>query len=127
AIYGMTGGQMAPTTLVGQRATTAPLGRDKSHAGSPIRIAEMLATLDGAAYIERVTVTSPANVMKAKRAIKKAFELQLEGRGFTMIEVLSTCPTNWGLTPVKALEWLNENMIPVFPLGVYKDITKKEA
>jgi 2-oxoglutarate ferredoxin oxidoreductase subunit beta len=127
AIYGMTGGQMAPTTLVGQRATTAPLGREKSHAGSPIRIAELLATLDGAAYIERVTVTSPANVMRAKRAIKKAFELQLEGRGFTMIEVLSTCPTNWGLTPVKALEWLNENMIPVFPLGVYKDITKEEA
>jgi 2-oxoglutarate ferredoxin oxidoreductase subunit beta len=127
AIYGMTGGQMAPTTLVGQRATTAPLGRDKSHAGSPIRIAEMLATLEGAAYIERVTVTSPTNVMRAKRAIKKAFELQLEGRGFTMIEVLSTCPTNWGLTPVKALEWLNENMIPVFPLGVYKDITKEEA
>ncbi|NMB28514.1 MAG: 2-oxoglutarate oxidoreductase [Clostridiaceae bacterium] len=127
AIYGMTGGQMAPTTLVGQRATTAPLGREKSHAGSPIRIAELLATLDGAAYIERVTVTSPANVMRAKRAIRKAFELQLEGRGFTMIEVLSTCPTNWGLTPVKALEWLNENMIPVFPLGVYKDITKEEA
>jgi 2-oxoglutarate ferredoxin oxidoreductase subunit beta len=127
AIYGMTGGQMAPTTLVGQRATTAPLGREKNHAGSPIRIAELLATLDGAAYIERVTVTSPANVMRAKRAIKKAFELQLEGRGFTMIEVLSTCPTNWGLTPVKALEWLNENMIPVFPLGVYKDITKEEA
>ncbi|HHX19330.1 MAG TPA: 2-oxoglutarate oxidoreductase [Clostridiaceae bacterium] len=125
AIYGMTGGQMAPTTLVGQRATTAPLGRDKSHAGSPIRIAEMLATIDGAAYIERVTVTSPANVMRAKRAIKKAFELQIEGRGFTLIEVLSTCPTNWGLTPVKALEWLNENMIPVFPLGVYKDITKE--
>jgi 2-oxoglutarate ferredoxin oxidoreductase subunit beta len=127
AIYGMTGGQMAPTTLVGQRATTAPLGREKSHAGSPIRIAELLATLDGAAYIERVTVTSPANVMRAKRAIRKAFELQLEGRGFTMIEVLSTCPTNWGLTPVKALEWLNENMIPIFPLGVYKDITKEEA
>ncbi len=127
AIYGMTGGQMAPTTLVGQRATTAPLGRDKSHAGSPIRIAEMLATLDGAAYIERVTVTSPAHVIRAKRAIKKAFELQLEGRGFTLIEVLSTCPTNWGLTPVKALDWLNENMIPVFPLGVYKDITKEEA
>jgi 2-oxoglutarate ferredoxin oxidoreductase subunit beta len=127
AIYGMTGGQMAPTTLVGQRATTAPLGREKNHAGSPIRIAELLATLDGAAYIERVTVTSPANVMRAKRAIRKAFELQLEGRGFTMIEVLSTCPTNWGLTPVKALEWLNENMIPVFPLGVYKDITKEEA
>lgn len=127
AIYGMTGGQMAPTTLVGQRATTAPLGRDKSHAGSPIRMSEMLATLEGSAYIERVTVTSPANVMRAKRAIRKAFEMQLEGRGFTMIEVLSTCPTNWGLTPVKALEWLNENMIPVFPLGVYKDITIEEA
>ncbi len=127
AIYGMTGGQMAPTTLVGQRATTAPLGRDQSHAGSPIRMAEMLATLDGAAYIERVTVVSPPNIMKAKRAIKKAFELQLEGRGFTMVEVLSTCPTNWGVTPVNALEWLNENMMPVFPLGVYKDITKEEA
>jgi 2-oxoglutarate ferredoxin oxidoreductase subunit beta len=127
AIYGMTGGQMAPTTLVGQRATTAPFGRDKSHAGSPIHISEMLATIDGAAYIERVTVTSPANVMRAKSAIKKAFEYQLERRGFTMVEVLSTCPTNWGLTPVKALEWLNENMIPVFPLGVYKDITREEA
>lgn len=120
AIYGMTGGQMAPTTLVGQKATTSPFGRDKDHAGSPIRISEMLATLDGPAYIERVTVTTPAHVRKAKRAIKKAFQTQIEGKGFTMVEVLSTCPTNWGLTPVEALRWLEENMIPYYPLGVYK-------
>ncbi|MGI6090019.1 MAG: thiamine pyrophosphate-dependent enzyme [Saccharofermentanales bacterium] len=127
AIYGMTGGQMAPTTLVGQRATTAPLGRDREHYGSPIRMSEMLATIDGAAYIERVTVTTPANIIKAKRAIKKAFQLQIAGKGFTMIEVLSTCPTNWGLTPVEALEWLNNNMVPAFPLGVFRDITAEEA
>lgn len=126
AIYGMTGGQMAPTTLVGQRATTAPLGRDREHYGSPIRMSEMLATIDGAAYIERVAVTTPANIIKAKRAIKKAFQLQIEGRGFTMVEVLSTCPTNWGLTPVEALEWVNNNMVPVFPLGVFRDITAEE-
>ncbi len=127
AIYGMTGGQMAPTTLVGQRATTAPLGRDREHYGSPIRMSEMLATIDGAAYIERVTVTTPANIIKAKRAIKKAFQLQIEGKGFTMIEVLSTCPTNWGLTPVEALEWVKEKMVPVFPLGVFRDITAEET
>ncbi|MDI9461542.1 MAG: thiamine pyrophosphate-dependent enzyme [Saccharofermentanales bacterium] len=127
AIYGMTGGQMAPTTLVGQRATTAPLGREREHYGSPIRMSEMLATIDGAAYIERVTVTTPANIIKAKRAIKKAFQLQIEGKGFTMIEVLSTCPTNWGLTPVEALEWVKEKMVPVFPLGVFRDITAEEA
>jgi 2-oxoglutarate ferredoxin oxidoreductase subunit beta len=120
AIYGMTGGQMAPTTLVGQKATTSPFGRDKDHAGAPIRMSEMLATLDGPAYIERVTVTSPANIRKAKKAIKKAFQLQMEGKGFTMIEVLSTCPTNWGLTPVEAIKWLEENMIPYYPLGAYK-------
>jgi 2-oxoglutarate ferredoxin oxidoreductase subunit beta len=87
----------------------------------------MLATIDGAAYIERVTVTTPANIIKAKRAIKKAFQLQIEGKGFTMIEVLSTCPTNWGLTPVEALEWVKEKMVPVFPLGVFRDITAEEA
>jgi 2-oxoglutarate ferredoxin oxidoreductase subunit beta len=123
----MTGGQWAPTTLVGQRATTAPLGREREHYGSPIRMSEMLATIDGAAYIERVTVTTPANIIKAKRAIKKAFQLQIEGKGFTMIEVLSTCPTNWGLTPVEALEWVKEKMVPVFPLGVFRDITAEEA
>ncbi len=127
AIYGMTGGQMAPTTLVGQKASTAPLGREKGHYGSPIRMAEMLATIEGAAYIERVSSATPGHVIKAKKAIKKAFELQREGRGFTMIEVLSTCPTNWGLTPVEALGWVRENMMPVFPLGVYRDVTKEEG
>ncbi len=127
AVYGMTGGQMAPTTLVGQRATTAPEGRSFEQYGAPIRMAEMLATLDGAAYIERVSVTTPAQIAKAKRAIKKAFEIQIKGLGFTMIEVLSTCPTNWGLTPVEALDWLQTNMIPAFPLGVFRDVTKKEA
>lgn len=120
AIYGMTGGQMAPTTLVGQKATTSPYGRDKDHAGSPIRMSEMLATLDGPAYLERVTVINPSHIRKAKKAIKKAFQAQIEGKGFTMIEVLSTCPTNWGLTPVEALKWLEDNMIPYYPLGVYK-------
>ena len=127
AVYGMTGGQMAPTTLVGQKATTAPEGRSFQHYGAPIRMAEMLSTLDGAAYIERVSVTTPAQIAKAKRAIKKAFEMQIKGLGFTMIEVLSTCPTNWGMTPVEALGWLNEHMVPAFPLGVFKDVTKKEA
>lgn len=120
AIYGMTGGQMAPTTLVGQKATTSPYGRDKSHAGAPIRMSEMLSTLDGPAYIERVSVNNPSNIRKAKKAIRKAFDLQIEGKGFTMIEVLSTCPTNWGLTPKEAIKWLEENMIPYYPLGTYK-------
>lgn len=127
AVYGMTGGQMAPTTLVGQKATTAPYGRSLEHYGSPIQMSELLATLKGAAYIERVTVTSPAQIARAKRAIKKAFDIQKQGLGFTLIEVLSTCPTNWGLTPVESLGWLEEHMIPVFPLGVFKDVTKKEA
>jgi 2-oxoglutarate ferredoxin oxidoreductase subunit beta len=127
AVYGMTGGQMAPTTLVGQKATTAPMGRSFEHYGSPIQMAEMLSTLGGAAYIERVSVTTPAQIARAKRAIKKAFEIQIQGLGFTMIEVLSTCPTNWGMTPVEALGWLNENMIPAFPLGVFRDVTKREA
>ena len=127
AVYGMTGGQMAPTTLVGQKATTAPMGRSFEHYGSPIQMAEMLSTLRGAAYIERVSVTTPAQIARAKRAIKKAFEIQIQGLGFTMIEVLSTCPTNWGMTPVEALGWLNDNMIPAFPLGVFRDVTKREA
>ena len=108
AVYGMTGGQMAPTTLVGQKATTAPMGRSFEHYGSPIQMAEMLSTLRGAAYIERVSVTTPAQIARAKRAIKKAFEIQIQGLGFTMIEVLSTCPTNWGMTPVEALGWLKD-------------------
>jgi 2-oxoglutarate ferredoxin oxidoreductase subunit beta len=121
AIYGMTGGQMAPTTLVGQKATTAPEGRSEEHCGKPIRMAEMLATIEGAKFVERVTVNSPANVRKAKAAIKKAFECQIEGKGFAMVEVLSTCPTNWGYSPVEALRWLDENMVPYYPLGNYKN------
>ncbi len=127
AVYGMTGGQMAPTTLVGQHATTAPFGRSFEHYGSPLHMSELLATISGAAYIERVTVTKPAHIAKAKRAIKKAFEIQIKGLGFTMVEVLSTCPTNWGMTPLEALDWLDEAMIPVFPLGVFRDVTKKEV
>ncbi len=125
AIYGMTGGQMAPTTLVGQKATTAPFGRDKAHYGSPLRMAELLSTIDGTAYAERVTVTDVPNIIKAKKAIKKAFELQMQGAGFTFVEVLSTCPTNWGLTPEKAIAWLKDNMIPYYPLGVYADRTQE--
>ena len=124
-IYGMTGGQMAPTTLVGQKTTTSPYGRDKDHCGSPIRIAEMLATIEGSAYIERVAVNSPANIVRAKKAIKNAFECQLAGKGFSLIEVLSNCPTNWGMSPVESMEWLEKNMIPYYPLGVKKDITKE--
>ena len=123
AIYGMTGGQMAPTTLVGQKATTAPYGRQKSEYGSPIRMAELLSTIDGTVYAERVTVTDIPNIIKAKKAIKKAFELQLKGAGFTFVEVLSTCPTNWGITPLKSIDWLKANMIPYYPLGVYANKT----
>ncbi len=121
AIYGMTGGQMAPTTLIGQKATTAPLGRDKDHYGMPIRMSELLSTMDGCVYAERVTVVDVPNIMKAKKSIKKAFELQVAGAGFTFVEVLSTCPTNWGMTPLDAVDWLKKNMIPYYPLGVYAD------
>ena len=125
AIYGMTGGQMAPTTLLGQVTTTSPYGRKKEIQGNPIRVCEMVSTLDGAAYVERVSVDCVKNIVAAKKAIKKAFEVQQQGLGLSLIEVLSTCPTNWGLTPQKALEWLRENMIEHYPLGVYKDITKE--
>ncbi|PLX31483.1 MAG: 2-oxoglutarate oxidoreductase [Clostridiales bacterium] len=117
AIYGMTGGQMAPTTLVGQKATTAPYGRDESLCGQPLKVSEMLATINGAAFVERVAVDTPANIRKAKKAIKKAFECQLEGKGYAIVEVLSTCPTNWGMTPVDAISWLQENMMPYYPMG----------
>lgn len=129
AIYGMTGGQMAPTSLPGQVTQTSPYGRDVSTAGYPIRVSEMLSTLDGPQYIERVAVNSVKNVKHAAKAIRKAFENQVEGKGFSLIEVVSTCPTNWGMTPEKALTWLEENMIPYYPLGVYKDKSaeKEEA
>lgn len=121
AIYGMTGGQMAPTTLPGQVTQTSPYGRDVNTVGYPVKVCEMVSQLDGAAYIERVAVNNVKNVRNAKKAIKKAFEYQVEGKGFSLIELISTCPTNWGLTPSKALEWADENMIPYYPLGVYKD------
>jgi len=120
AIYGMTGGQMAPTTLVGQKTTTSPAGRQLAHAGSPIRVAEMLATIPGAAYVARVALSSPANVARAKKAIRKAFDTQLSGAGFSLVECLSTCPTNWGMAPVEAMEWLEKNMIPYYPLGEFR-------
>ena len=128
AIYGMTGGQMAPTSLPGQITQTSPYGRDTDHCGFPIKVCEMLAQVDGAQYLERVAVNNVKNVKAAKKAIKKAFQNQVEGKGFSLVEVVSTCPTNWGLTPKKALEWVDEKMIPYYPLGVYKDNTAtKEA
>ena len=125
AIYGMTGGQMAPTTLIGQKATTCQSGRTAEQAGMPIRVSEMLSTLDGCVYAERVCVTDIPNLNKAKRAIKKAFQKQMAGEGFTFVEVLSTCPTNWGMTPQKANEWLKENMAAYYPLGVIKETEVK--
>ncbi|GAB4267047.1 thiamine pyrophosphate-dependent enzyme [Thermincola ferriacetica] len=119
-IYGMTGGQLAPTTLIGQKSTTTPYGRDKDVNGYPVRMTEMLSVLDGVAYAARVSVHNPANILKAKKAIKKAFEVQMNNEGFAIVEILSTCPTNWGLPPVEAVKWLEENMLPYYPLGEYK-------
>ncbi len=123
AIYGMTGGQMAPTTLVGQKAATAPHGRDPDKAGMgyPIRVSELLATLEGTRYLARGTVTTPAQVQKLKEYLKKAFAAQMAGIGFSMVEVLSPCGTNWGMNPVEAVEWIEEAMVPVFPLGEIKN------
>jgi len=126
AIYGMTGGQMAPTTLLGQVTQTTPYGREQSRNGNPIRVSEMLATLDGPSYIERVTVDTIPHIKAAKKAIKKAFQNQLDGKGFSLIEVVSTCPTNWGMSPTEAFDWMRDNMLPHYPLGVYKDIDLKE-
>ena len=122
AIYGMTGGQMAPTTLPGQVTTTSPYGRDPALCGYPIRVSEMLATLDGPAYIARCSVHDVKHIMDAKKCIKKAFETQIAGKGFSMVEVLSSCPTNWGMAPREALNWLEANMIPQYPLGVKKEV-----
>jgi 2-oxoglutarate ferredoxin oxidoreductase subunit beta len=126
AIYGMTGGQMAPTTLPGQVTQTTPYGRDVKYAGYPVRICEMVSTLDGVAYAERVSVDSVKNILSAKRAIHKAFENQINGLGFSIIEVISACPTNWGLPPQEALQWLRDNMLTYYPLGVYKDKTAEK-
>ncbi|MDR3332047.1 MAG: 2-oxoglutarate oxidoreductase [Synergistaceae bacterium] len=121
AIYGMTGGQMSPTTLPGQKATTAPYGRDVETAGWPIRVCEMLATHEGSYYLERVALDTTANIRKAKSAIKKAFQYQAENKGFNLVEVLSTCPTNWGLSPSESMSFVREQMIPYFQLGTFKD------
>jgi 2-oxoglutarate ferredoxin oxidoreductase subunit beta len=122
--YGMTGGQMAPTTLVGQKTSTSPYGRDKSKDGSPIRMAELMAQLGGVAYSARVAVDSPKHVLEAKKVIREAFGYQVQGRGFSFVEVLSACPTNWGMNPLKANARVGEEMIPYFQLGVFK---KEEA
>ena len=121
AIYGMTGGQMAPTSLPGQVTQTSPYGRDVNHCGWPIKVCEMLSTLEGPEYIARVAANNVKNVKNAKKAIKKAFENQIAGKGFSLVEVVSACPTNWGMTPQKALEWVDTDMLPYYPLGVYKD------
>jgi 2-oxoglutarate/2-oxoacid ferredoxin oxidoreductase subunit beta len=126
AIYGMTGGQMAPTTLIGQKTVTSPEGRNPNIQGMPIRISEMIATLDGAAYIERVSSHDVPHIQKAKKAIRKAFETQKSRKGFSLIEVLSTCPTNWGLDPYESLDWVKDNMIPAYPLGVYKNTGERD-
>lgn len=120
ANYGMTGGQMAPTTLPGQKTTSSPTGRDVEQAGFPIRTAEMLATLDGAGYIVRRSLHDPKNIRMAKKSIRLAFETQLRGLGFSLVELLSTCPTNWGLNPIESLHWIEECMVPVYPIEDFK-------
>ncbi|MCF0113787.1 MAG: 2-oxoglutarate oxidoreductase [Erysipelotrichaceae bacterium] len=119
-IYGMTGGQMAPTTLIGQKATTAIEGRTVEQAGYPIKMSELLATIPGAVYVERVALNNPANVRKAKKAVLKALEIQEQRKGLTFVEFLSSCPTNWGLQPADSMKWIEEKMMPYYPLGVYR-------
>jgi len=125
AVYGMTGGQMAPTTVLGQNTTTSPGGRREQRDGYPVKLSEMLALAQGSAYIERTALSSPSNVLKTKKAIAKAFRIQLEGAGFSLVEVLSPCPTNWRLSPVDSWKWINEVMTTSFPLGVLKDVGDK--
>jgi 2-oxoglutarate ferredoxin oxidoreductase subunit beta len=125
AVYGMTGGQMAPTTMLGQKTTTSPFGRRSKVEGYPLKITDLIAQLDGAAYVARTSVGTPAKVLATKKALKKAFEIQLEGLGYTLVEVLSPCPTNWKMTPVEAFKYLQERMEKEYPLAVFKDITAK--
>jgi 2-oxoglutarate ferredoxin oxidoreductase subunit beta len=124
AIYGMTGGQMAPTTLPGQKTTTSQDGRDVKTQGMPLKISELMATIPGATYVERVSVHDPKHVFKAKKALKKAFKIQADKKGFSIIEFISTCPVNWGMKPKEAVDWAVDNLIPYYPLGVYKDKTE---
>jgi 2-oxoglutarate ferredoxin oxidoreductase subunit beta len=126
AIYGMTSGQMAPTTLVGQVTSTSPYGRKSEIQGLPIKVCEMLSTIAGVAYAERVSTDSIKNIRAAKKALTKAFQYQIDKKGFTLIEVLSNCPTYWGMSPVDSLEWMRTDLMPYYPLGVYKDIEAKK-
>jgi 2-oxoglutarate ferredoxin oxidoreductase subunit beta len=123
AVYGMTGGQMAPTTLLGQTTTTSPFGRDATIEGHPLKISEMLALLDGVVYIERTAVTSPAGIRKTKKAIEKAFRIQMDDLGYAMVEILSPCPVNWKMGVMEAWQWVDKEMVKVFPLGILKDTT----
>ncbi len=127
AIYGMTGGQMAPTTMPNQKTTTSPGGRDTDKVGFPIRMSEMLSTLKTPSYIARVAVHTPLHAIAAKKAIKRAFQLQVENRCFSMVEVLSTCPTNWGITPEASTKWVESDMVPYYPLGLYSDPDREET
>ena len=120
AIYGMTGGQMAPTTLIGQKSTTSQSGRTVEQSGQPMRVSELLSVLDGAVYVERVSLDTPGNINKAKKAVRRAFEVQQKGLGFSMVEMISTCPTHWGVSPVESMTHLREKMLPYYPLGVFK-------
>src|SRR5512136_695789 len=127
AVYGMTGGQMAPTTILGQKTTTSPVGRENTLDGYPVKVSEIFSMLPGTAYIERCTVNSPANILKTRKAIRKAFQYQIDGRGFSLIEILSPCPTNWKMTPVDSWRWIDEVMSQQFPLGVIKDVLAEEG
>lgn len=127
ATYGMTGGQMAPTTIPGQHTTTTPKGRDVKTSGYPLRISELLSTIEGASFVQRVSVDSCKNLIIAKKAIEKSFRYQMEGRGFSLIEILSPCPTDWGLSPKASLEWIRSALFPVYPPGVFKDKYKENA
>jgi 2-oxoglutarate/2-oxoacid ferredoxin oxidoreductase subunit beta len=127
AVYGMTGGQMAPTTLVGMKTTSSPYGRDVKMMGSPLKMSELIAQIDGVAFVSRRSLHSPAEVRKAKKAIKRAFETQLNGQGFSMVELLASCPTNWDMKPVDALRWIETRMVPVFPLGDFKNVPSKSV
>ncbi len=122
AIYGMTGGQMAPTTLEGQKSTTSQSGRDLKMAGHPLKVSEMLATMDGPVFIARGSLHDVPNIRKSKELIKKAIQYQMEGKGYSLVELLSTCPTNWAKTPAASMEWLKDNMIPYYPLGIKKEV-----
>ena len=125
AIYGMTGGQMAPTSLLGMKTTSSPTGRDVQRMGYPIKICELIAQLDGAAYVARRSLHSPGEIRKAKKAIRQAFENQIERVGFSLVELLSSCPTNWNMSPQQSLEWIETQMVPVYPLGEFKNVKRK--